>query len=472
MAESVDVIIIGAGTAGLSALREVSRKTDNFLLINDGSWGTTCARVGCMPSKALIEAANAYHRRHDFEAFGISGGEELAVDVPAVLARVRRLRDDFVKGALKATEDLGERRLAARARLLGPDRIEAGGREIIAGRIIIATGTRPVVPEAWARFGDRILTSDTLFEQQDLPQRIAVVGLGAIGVELAQALSRLGIVVAGFDAAESLAGLSDPEVTRALGTALGREIAVHSGAAAELSEAEDGGVHVTGAGGDFTADAVLAAMGRRPNVENLGLETLGVALDERGIPNVDPTTLQIGDLPVFMAGDVAGHLALLHEATDEGYIAGTNAVAESPERFCRRTPLAIVFSSPGVAMIGTRFAELDPGRIVIGRADFARQGRARTAERNEGLLRIYAEEASGRLLGAELCVPAAEHMAHLLALALCRGLTVRELLGMPFYHPVLEEGLRGALRDLARRLPHGRAPDLASCPPLGIEALD
>ena len=115
MEKTLDVIIIGAGSAGLAALREVQKRTENFLLINDGPYGTTCARVGCMPSKALIEAANAFHRRHSFDAFGIRGGAALSIDVPAVLRRVRALRDDFVAGTVRASDDLGERSLAGRA---------------------------------------------------------------------------------------------------------------------------------------------------------------------------------------------------------------------------------------------------------------------------------------------------------------------------------------------------------------------
>ena len=179
---TLDVAIIGAGTAGLSALRVVRRRTQRFVIINDGPWGTVCARVGCMPSKILIEAANAYHRRGSFAEFGITGAESLKADVPAVLQRVRRLRDDFVRGTLKATEGLGERAISGRAHLLGPDRLEVNGRELRARRSIIATGSHPIVPAPWRDLGERLLTTDTLFEQRDLPARMAVVGMGPVGV--------------------------------------------------------------------------------------------------------------------------------------------------------------------------------------------------------------------------------------------------------------------------------------------------
>ncbi|MGK2924034.1 MAG: hypothetical protein ACSLE2_00280, partial [Lysobacterales bacterium] len=148
------------------------------------------------------------------------------------------------------------------------------------------------------------------------------------------------------------------------------------------------------------------------------------------------------------------------------------AVAKSPSAYCRRAGLAIVFSSPQVALVGARLADLDPDRSATGSVDFSKQGRARTAEQAEGLMHIYADTTSGKLTGAEMCAPAAEHMAHLLALALQQDLSVSDLLAMPFYHPVLEEGLRSALRDLARQLPGGGESDLADCPALGIDALE
>lgn len=471
MGQSKDVIIIGAGTAGLSALREVRKRTDSFLLINDGPYGTTCARVGCMPSKALIEAANAFHRRHAFEAFAIRGSEHLQMDVPGVLRRVRALRDEFVAGVLKGTQDLGEKNLAGRARLLGPNRVEVNDRQFDARSIIVATGSRPIIPKPWKAFAERILTSDSLFEQRDLPRRIAVIGLGVIGVEIAQALSRLGIEVTAFEAGRQLAGLSDPQVNAAFSKHLQQEFPCHLGSEAQVTATADG-LLVRNQEHEIEVDKILVAIGRQSNIDDLGLENLGVALDQRGMPPFDPTTMRIAELPVFLAGDVNGQVPVLHEAADEGHIAGLNATRETCHCFTRRTPLAIVFCDPNVGMVGQRFEKVDASSAITGEADFTRQGRARTAESNKGLMHIYAEKSSGRLLGAEMCVPAAEHMVHLLALAIERNLTVWELLRLPFYHPVLEEGLRGALRQLAQQLPAGDESDLATCGSFRCEALD
>lgn len=468
----LDVVILGAGTAGLAALREVQKRTDRFVIVDDGRWGTTCARVGCMPSKALIEAANVYHRRHAFDAFGVRGADRLRVDVPAVLARVRALRDQFVAGVRKATEGLGERAITGRATIVAPDCVQVNGRRLRTRRIIVATGSRPVVPAPWREFGERVITTDTLFERQDLPARIAVVGMGPIGAEIAQALSRLGIEVTAFGSSERIAGLTDPVVNATLLAALRSEFAVHVGSPAIVSGSDDGSLRVSNGRNEAQVDAVLAALGRRPDLASLGFEALGIALDERGVPNVDPTTMRVGGLPLFVAGDANAEVALLHEAADEGHIAGLVATGVVARRFRRRVPLSIVFCDPDVAIVGKSFSQAESGGVLVGEYRFERQGRARITQRNRGVLRIYAARGIGLVLGAELCAPAGEHLAHLLALAIERTLTVHDLLRMPFYHPVLEEGLRSALRELAAQLPPCGDSDLAACGPIGVDALE
>ncbi|HEX2493596.1 MAG TPA: dihydrolipoyl dehydrogenase [Steroidobacter sp.] len=466
-----DVVIIGAGTAGLSALREVRTQTDKFVIVNDGPYGTTCARVGCMPSKALIESANALHRRTHFEELGVRGAEALHADLEAVLQRVRTLRDRFAAGIVKITDDLGRRSIAGRARFTSPESIEVNGRRLDAKRFIIATGSHPIVPQAWTRFGERVLTSDTLFEQQTLPPRMAVVGLGVIGCELAQALARLGVQITAFGAGRALGGLEDPLVYAHASALLSAEFDLRLHARAEL-EAEGAHIRVRAGAQTAVVDSVLAALGRRPNVHDLGLERLGVELDEHGMPPFDPRSLQIEGVPIYFAGDVNAQWPVLHEAADDGYVSGYNAPRSVPECFRRRTPLAIVFTDPNIAVVGQRFSTLDQNKIAIGAVDFAQQGRALIAAENRGALRVYAARTDGRLLGAELCAPRGEHLAHLLALAIAQRLTVHELLGAPFYHPVYEEGLRTALRDCARQSAAAPVSDLANCGFIGATALD
>jgi dihydrolipoamide dehydrogenase len=182
--------------------------------------------------------------------------------------------------------------------------------------------------------------------------------------------------------------------------------------------------------------------------------------------------MRIGDTSVFLTGDANGRRPLLHEGADDGHIAGLNATSEKPIRLSRRTPLSVVFSDPQIASVGKRAREIDPQTVLVGEVNFAAQGRARATQENHGLLRLYAARQDGRLLGAEMVAPAAEHMSHLLALAIGQKLTVHDLLRMPFYHPTLEEGLRTALRTIARELPPCSISDLAGCGSIGVEALE
>jgi dihydrolipoamide dehydrogenase len=456
----VNVAILGAGTAGLTALGVVRKHTDDFVIVNDGPYGTTCARVGCMPSKALIHIANDFHRRRTFDAVGIRGADELSMDVAAALAWVRDYRDARVAPNLKPTERVGDRNIAGRAAFVAPDellvaRADGGEERIHADAVVVATGSTPIVPASWRAFGERILTTDSLFEQTDLPRRLAVVGLGAIGLELGQALARLGLEVTGFELRESVAGLTDPELQAEAVERFASEFSVHLGHGVEIERVGEGGLRVVAGDAEATVDAALIALGRAPNVSGLGLDRLGLPLDERGLPPFDPNTMQVGDLPIYIAGDIDADRVVMHEASDEGFIAAWNAL-HGPTRFQRRTPLSIAFTDPEIAMVGLPHASLPEGALSA-LHDFARQGRAIAMRSAHGKLRVYAEPGNGRLLGAEIVAPHGEHLAHLLALAIERQLTLAELLTMPVYHPVLEEGLRSALRALARQA-YGEAP--------------
>ncbi len=195
-------------------------------------------------------------------------------------------------------------------------------------------------------------------------------------------------------------------------------------------------------------DYVLAATGRTPNVDDLALERTTLSLDTRGVPDFDPATLRAGKSHIFIAGDVNNHRPLLHEASDEGWIAGDNAGRYPDVRAgLRRSPLGIVFTDPQIAIIGQRYSELPDGNAAIGCVSFEDQGRSRVMGQNKGLLRVYAERGTGLFLGAEMIAPRAEHLGHLLAWAHQSGLTIDQMLDMPFYHPVVEEGLRTALRS-------------------------
>ncbi len=466
-----DVVVIGAGTAGMSAWRAARAHTPNVLLIERRQYGTTCARVGCMPSKLLIAAAEAAHMIERAGVFGVHGGG-LRVDGKAVMARVRAERDRFVGFVVDAVEGWpAEHRLMGHARFVGPQALEVqtadGTVNVQAGRIVIATGSRPALPSTWrAALGDRLIVNDDVFDWHTLPSSVAVVGAGVIGLELAQALHRLGVRVRLYGRGSRIGPLTDPALQKVAAEVFGRELPLQLDAH-HLEVRRDGDeviVHTTDAAGHRHEErfaCLLAATGRRPNVDDIGLELSGLVCDAGGVPVYDRRTAQAGDGPVFIAGDAAEDRPLLHEAADEGRIAGDNAGRWPDVRVRpRRAPLAVVFSDPQIALAGATHAELKASStaFAFGEVAFDDQGRSRVMARNAGALRVYGSPQDGRFLGAEMIGPAAEHIGHLLAWSVQRGDTVQQMLDSPFYHPVVEEGLRTALRLLQRAMRMGPPP--------------
>lgn len=456
----VDVAIIGAGTAGLAARREAKKAGASVVLIEGGPYGTTCARVGCMPSKLLIHSADVAHEVSTASSFGVEIQGRPRVNGKAVLERVRRERDRFVGFVLDSVDDIpGEEKIAGYARFEGQGTLLVDDHTRIEARaIVVASGSSPWIPSNLSGLGDRLLISDDIFELEDLPGSVAVIGMGVIGLELGQSLHRLGVDTLCLTPSSRVGPLSDPVIKKKAIEVFGQELNLHVGIEGLETRVDDAGVHLEwvnqdGSRQDATVDYVLGSAGRRPNLSRLDPARATIPLDERGLPAVNANTAQIGDLPIFLAGDVSNYRTLLHEAADEGRIAGHNA-ARYPDvlAFVRRTLLSVVFSDPQIAVVGTPYGRLDPASITIGEVSYDDQGRSRVMGKNKGHVRIYAENERGTLLGAEMLGPSVEHTAHLLAWAVQQAMTVDGVLRMPFYHPVVEEGIRTALRDLAAKL--------------------
>ena len=465
--QQVDVAIIGAGTAGMSAYRSALEHTRSVVVIEDGPYGTTCARVGCMPSKLLIAAAEAAHAATHAGRFGVQV-EGVRIDGRAVMQRVRSERDRFVGFVLEAIESWPQaQRLRGRARFVDDHVLDVGGHtRVRAQRIVIATGSQPYVPAVWREaLGDRLIVNDDVFAWQDLPSSVAVVGSGVIGLELAQALHRLGVRTRLVGRSEHLGPLTDPALQALTRELFARELPLTLNAGDGINigrDADDDSVLLRLPGqAEERFDLLLCATGRRPRLDGLGLEHTLLPLDPNGVPVVDRRTGQVGSTHVFLAGDAADERMLLHEAADDGRIAGGNAGRWPEVRVHpRRTPLAVVFCEPQIMIAGSSHAELMASGVGFerGEVSFEDQGRSRVIGRNQGALHVYGERGSGRLLGAEMIGPAAEHLGHLLSWSIQRGDTVQQMLDSPFYHPVIEEGLRSALRNLRRALRMGPPP--------------
>ncbi|MDO4640574.1 MAG: dihydrolipoyl dehydrogenase [Neisseria sp.] len=463
-----DVVVIGGGTAGMGAFRNARLHTDNVYLIESNVYGTTCARVGCMPSKLLIAAAETrYHALHT-DPFGISlDKKSVKVDGKAVMNRVKSERDRFVGFVVEDVEAWpADKRLMGSAKFIDEHTVQIDDHtQIKADRVVIATGSRPIVFPQWQALGDRLIINDDVFSWDTLPESVAVFGPGVIGLELGQALHRLGVKVHIFGIGGLLGGISDPVVLEEAKKVFSEELTMNLDAKTEVALNPEGNVEVKWSEGNesgtFTAQYLLSAVGRRPNVDNIGLENLNIELDNRGVPKAHPLTMQTSIPHIFIAGDASNQLPLLHEASDQGKIAGDNAGRyPNLENGLRRSAIGVVFTSPQIASIGLKFAQLadrykNPECVAIGEVSFRNQGRSRVMLVNKGHMRVYAEQGTGRFIGAEMVGPAAEHIAHLLAWAHQAKMTIPQMLDMPFYHPVIEEGLRTALRDVMSKLKIG-----------------
>lgn len=463
----VDVAVIGAGTAGLAAYRAVTKRGKSAVLIESGPYGTTCARVGCMPSKLLIAAADAAHHARHAAPFGVR--TTVDVDGRAVMKRVRDERDRFVGFVLESVDRIPEEhRLRGHARFIEPHGLDVDGVRIDFATAVVATGSSPIVPPMFDVVKERLIVNDDVFAWNALPTSVAVFGSGVIGLELGQALARLGVRTHVFGRNYVLAGLTDPRVREAALRALREELPIEiNDAVRHVRLAGNGPVSTEGIVVEF-ADAqgtmhtekfewALIAAGRRPNLKDLDLDYAGVSFDGYGLPVFDRRTMQCVDSPIFIAGDADSDVPLLHEATDEGTIAGDNAATyPAVTEGSRRSLLAIAFTEPNIAIVGASFGSLRESQFVTGEISFEDQGRSRIILQNRGRAHVYADTSSretwGRFLGAELAGPRAEHIAHLLAWCHQQRLTIDQMLRMPFYHPVIEEGLRTALRDASAKL--------------------
>lgn len=462
----VDVAIIGAGTAGMTAYRSAREHTRNVLVIESGVYGTTCARVGCMPSKLLIAAAEISHQIDQAAKFGIDVSGKVIVG-DKVMQRVKAERDRFVGFVEEAVENWpAEHKLIGQAKFLSGHELQVDDHtKVIAKRIVIAAGSRAAVPGPWYSLKDRLLINDDVFSWDTLPESVAVVGTGVIGMEISQALSRLGVRTHLFGVGNQFGPISDPAINLQVKKFLASELTLSSDATVETVAKTDSGLEITyqekGALKTGGFDYLLAATGRRPNLDTLNLQAAGISVDERGLPRFSLATGQIEDSTIFIAGDVSNAHPLLHEAADDGRIAGDNA-GRYPDIKARprRAPLSVVFTDPQITLVGARYADLlaTEASFAIGEASFEDQGRSRVIAKNKGMIRVYGEQGSGLFLGAEMVGPAAEHIGHLLSWSVQHRLTVQQMLDSPFYHPVIEEGLRTALRFLNRELKMGPVP--------------
>lgn len=442
---SCDVVIIGAGTAGLKAYKAAVARGGEVVIVERGPGGSTCTRVGCMPSKLMIAAARMAHHARKAPDFGIITSD-ISIDAAKLWGRVRRERDRFVASVLDEYHAIpSDRVVHGSAAFAGPDTIVVGDDRITARRgIVVATGARPVIPDLLDPVRALVHTHETIFDLPDLPTAIAVLGAGPLGLELAQAFARLGVDVTVLDEGDRIGGLKDPATNAAAIDALDDEVTLRLGVEVEASLTADGRARLSWADGEVVADLVLAATGRPPALDDLAVNTSGLALDEHGTPVFDRRTHRCGDSNIFIAGDADAWRLVLHEAARGGSIAGDVAMGGPPAKIL--PALAIAFTEPALVEVGQSFDQL-PDDARIGQAAVEDNGRATADGELLGRVRLYADH-GGRLLGASIIAPDGEHLGHLVALAIERGMSVADFADQPWYHPTVEELLQTAARDL------------------------
>lgn len=454
-----DIIIIGAGTAGQAAYKEAIKHTSNILIVNYGSWDTTCARVGCMPSKVLISVANQLHDAQALNKVGVT--THLNLDSKKIMLHIQQLRNQFTQAALKDVARWNSaHKISGKAHFVDASTIEVNQKYYQARSFILAVGSTPSFDPQWKQeLGQKLITSDEVFELEQLPQSIAVIGSGVIALELAQALQRLGVKTTIFARSRKVGTLTSPILQKMAQELLSQEIEIKFEVLPNQVQNSKDGVQIIYQEDKqerhLVTDYLLVATGRRTLLDTLKLENINTQFaDLKNLP-VHPETKQLAQYPIFIAGDAHSDTPIQHEAAHEGRSAVLNCLnLEKINKIKNLIPLGIVFCEPEMAIVGQSFKQLESSKIpfVTGYVSYARQGRAQVLGKKYGALEIYVHTESRRILGAELLMTSAEHLAHLLCWMISEDCTLDQLLEKPFYHPTLEEGLRTALKHARRQL--------------------
>ncbi|HVQ74524.1 MAG TPA: dihydrolipoyl dehydrogenase [Candidatus Binatia bacterium] len=458
-----DLVVIGAGPGGyVAAIRAAQLGLRVACVEKDPALGGTCLRIGCIPSKALLDSSELYWQAR--ERFGIHGigVQGLSLDVGALMARKDKVVRGLAQGVASLFRKNGVDHLRGPARLIAPHRVAVDApesREVETARVLLATGSEPVPLPGLEIDGTHVVTSEEGLAFEAVPERLLVIGAGAIGLELGSVWARLGSAVRVVEILDRIVPGMDADLARALQRALERQgLAFSLGAAAGKAAIEDGRVSVTieqgGASSTEVFDRVLVAVGRRPYTRGLGLETLGVALDGKGRIQVDEH-YQTSVPGIFAVGDVIAGPMLAHKAEDEG-IACVERMAGQPGHVNYDAIPNVVYTWPELAGVGKTEEECRAaGRAVkIGTFPFLANGRARAAEEREGLVKVVADAGTDRLLGVHILGPRASDLIAEAVVAIEFGASAEDLARTCHAHPTFSEAVREAALAVAGRSIH------------------
>ncbi len=459
-----DLIVIGAGPGGyVCAFRAAQLGLKVALVEKRPALGGTCLNVGCIPSKALLHSSEHFAwARHDAAAHGIRLGE-VSLDLPALLRRKDDIVSRLVGGVAQLAKARGVTVITGQAAFTGPRTLAVTGadgakRDLEAPHVVIATGSAPVELPFLRFDGRTVISSDHAIALPEVPGKLVVVGGGAIGLELGSVWARLGSEVTVVESLPRIAASFDEDVVRAFTRTLQKQglrievgakvTGLRPGAPAVLT-AERGGQTL-----EFPADRVLVAVGRRPYTDGLGLEQAGVALDERRRIRVDGH-LRTSAEGVWAIGDVVAGPMLAHKAEEDG-VAVAEWIAGRAGHVNWDLVPAIIYTHPEVASVGLgEEAAQAAGRAVrIGRFNFAANGRALAAGSAEGFVKLVADAATDRLLGAQILGPNAGELISEVVTHLEYGGSAEDLARTIHAHPTLSEAVKEAALAVDKRALH------------------
>lgn len=449
----LDVLVIGGGTAGGYAAHAAKRTADAVGMVEKGVVGGDCIFHACIPTKALVHAARMYKRMRTADSYGlpsVSGG----VDYKSVKEFKDRIIAGIGTGRDRRFGEAGIQLFKGNAQFVSPHEVKIGDEVVEADRIIVATGSLPLVPPIPGLQDAGYITSIEALELERLPERLAIVGGGPVGLEFAQIFAAFGSTVHIYEALDRILIGEDDEISQTLARLISAQgISVSTSlAVSEVKRTGSAKVIVSrGADGQQQSaehDEILVATGRKPAVGDLNLPAAGIRISKGGIA-VD-ASLQTNLAHVWAAGDVTGTFAFTLIAWQQGEAAGNNATSDRRVELDYRVLPRVTFCDPEVAGVGLteKQARQQGYRVKVGKYDFANLTRAIVSDETKGLVKIVAEEGSGRILGGHIVGVEASTLIHEVAVAMARGLTVADI-GDTFHaYPTLSEGVRYACQGI------------------------
>ncbi|MDY6761791.1 MAG: dihydrolipoyl dehydrogenase [Candidatus Nanohaloarchaea archaeon] len=442
--QEFDLIVVGAGS-GLDVASAAANQGLDVAVVEEGPLGGTCLNRGCIPSKMLIHRADVAEDIQRSERFGIDAGIDgirFSDMTREVNAEVREDAENIKKGIQSSDQHT---LFQEEARFVDGKTLAVGGEEITADRIVIAAGTRPIVPPVDGLDTVDYLTSKEALELEEQPDRLVIIGGGYIAAELAHFYGALGTDITIIEMSDTLVGNEDEEIREAFTDVFSEKYDVHLGYQASQVEEENEEITVEAETGDgdeisVTGDELLVAAGRRPNTDTLAVEEAGIDTDDRGFIETDER-LRTNVDGVYALGDIAGNWMFKHAANYEAEVVFRNMFGEEDHDVDYTAMPHAIFSSPQIAGVGKTEQELkdDDMDYLVGRYDYADTGMGSALKEENGFAKALVDHDTGEILGFHVLGPHASILIHEVLVAMRNGGTVQDIRSTIHIHPALSE---------------------------------